>query len=163
MDWSDRVLGSTVAKQLRERTTAPLLRIGSDIFDRTSLSHVACFNFVAAANLSTILNRELRVKNTRDLFETIAPAALALPHLGAVSLAVLGAAFEAKGIGGAAPLEAWVTKHSAKNDPLVTFDTIKHREAAAAKAERRTRQHITHARKSKAHGLRLARFHRKAS
>jgi hypothetical protein len=29
-----------------------------------------------------------------------------LPHLGAVSLAVLGAAFEVKGIGGNAPLES---------------------------------------------------------
>lgn len=44
---------------------------------------------------------------------------------GVVSLAVLGAAFEAKGLGGDAPLEAWVKQHQDKDETLTTFSTIK--------------------------------------
>jgi len=164
MDLSPRILGTGLAKQLRERASAPLLRIGSDVFDRNALAHVHCFNFIAAAHLDRTL-RELGVKSTRDVFERIPPSALALPQIGAISLAVLGAAFEARGIGGAAPLEAWVRRHalagdSRGKDPLVTFTTIKHREAAAAKAERRTRKQIKQTRRQQAHSLRLARFHK---
>src|SRR4029077_14569041 len=105
---------------------APLLRIGADTFDRKQLAAVACYNFVAAANLSRVL-ADLKVKDTRDVFHNVPPTALALPHLGAVSLAVLGAAFEHKGLGGDAPLEAWVTKHrpTDQRGEFLTFSTIK--------------------------------------
>jgi hypothetical protein len=154
MDYSARVLGTGMSKTLHDRARAPLLRIGSDAFDRVALAHVECFNYVAAANLSAILNEYLRVSNTRDLFERIAPSALALPRLGAVALAVLGACFELKRIGGEAPLEAWVQRHAKKDaaHPLVTFTTIKHREALAAQRTRKP------ARRSKTSRLRLARF-----
>lgn len=125
MDLSTRVLGSGVAHQLQDRAEAVLLKIGRDTFTRADLAQVACFNFMAAANLSTVLTRELRVKDTADVFHHVAPSALALPRVGAVALAVLGAAFEAKGLGGDHPLEQWVRAHTKKDLPLRTFTTLK--------------------------------------
>ena len=99
MDLSASILGKSVVAYLTERQAAAVLRIGRDVFTRSSLSSVACFNFLAAANLSKILNAELQVKDTRFVYEHIHPDRVALPRLGAVSLAVLGAAFEIKGLG----------------------------------------------------------------
>jgi len=159
MDLSNRVLGSSVAKQLRERAGAVLLQIGRDEFHRADLARVACYNFTAAANLSKILNRELRVKDTADVFHHIHPQALALPHLGAVAIAVLGAAFEAKRLGGDHPLENWVRHHTEHHtvDEVVTFGSLKHRQEKITK---------THAHRTKAHRARVTRFperRRKAS
>src|SRR5262245_15334649 len=111
MNLSRRVLGAYVVDAITAKTAAPLLQIGSDTFYRHDFAKIDCFNFVAAANLSKIL-KELRVKNCRDLFERFAPSELLLPRLGAVSLAVLGAAFELKRIGGDAPLETWLARHA---------------------------------------------------
>lgn len=158
MDLSNRVLGSNVATQLRQRATSVLLQIGSDTFDRAALAHVACFNFTAAAILSAILNRELKVTNTKDVFQNVSPRELALPRLGAVSIAVLGAAFEAMGLGGDAPLEAWVMKHTAKDVKVVTFVSLKARDEEERAAEKRRAKNRKHARRDQAHGLRLARF-----
>ena len=142
MDLSPRILGGTVARFLTERAAAPLLTIGSDTFDRRALSTVACFNFAAAANLSQIL-KTLNVKNTRDVFDNVAPWDLALPRLGPISLAVLGAAFEHKQLGGASPLEAWVIKHrnpDQKRDEFVTFTTMKHKHDALERTRTRPRR-----------------------
>lgn len=158
MDFSARVLGTGVATQLRERISKPVLSIGSDHFTRSSLAHVDCFNYIAASNLTTILSKELRVKNTRDLFENVSPTALALPRLGVIALAVLGAAFEAKGIGGSNPLEAWLMKHLEGDKPIRTFDTIKHREAAEAAKERAERKKRKSQRRDKAQAIRVERF-----
>ncbi len=160
MDLSTRVLGTNVVTHLRERAAAVLLRIGRDSFDRAAFSHVACFNFAAAANLSALLNRELRVKDTRDLFERIPPALLAIPRLGSVSLAVLGAAFEIKKIGGDAPLEAWVRRHQDKDTKIVTFDSMKHHAAdlLAARDERQRAAARTRGRRNQAHRLRVDRY-----
>ena len=62
MDLSNRVLGSYVAKQMRERVSSVLLRIGRDTFTRADLARVECFNFTAAANLSAILGRVSRFR-----------------------------------------------------------------------------------------------------
>jgi hypothetical protein len=155
MDFSNRVLGQSTARTLQARVSAPLLKIGRDTFTRADLAHVECFNFIAAANLSAILNRELQVKDTADVFRHIAPAALALPRLGAVALAVLGAAFEAKGLGGDHPLESWVRNHTEhqRDDEIVTFGSLKHRQENTHTGKRRT-------------GRRVSRFtsrHKKAS
>jgi hypothetical protein len=115
---------------LTERQKSSVLRIGSDAFDRSMLAGVACYHFTAAANLSRLLNNELRVANTRELFDKIDPARLAIPRLGAVSLAVLGAAFEAKGIGGKSPLESWFQKH---RDSTISFYSLKHQTENDAK------------------------------
>lgn len=122
MDFSNAVLGSSVVKYLRERRDATVLQIGKDRFDRATLAGVACFHFVAAANLSKVLNAELRVRDTRDVFDNVSPERLVLPRLGAVSLAVLGAAFEARGLGGSEPLTTWFRKH---RDSTVTFHALK--------------------------------------
>jgi hypothetical protein len=137
MIFSDRILGTTTVRHLRERTAAAVLVIGKDRYTRADLARVACFNYVAAANLSAAIHA-FQVKDTKDLFQRIAPSSLALPRVGAIALACLGAAFELKGLGGDAPLETWVTKHATNQaHPLATFDTIKRREAVAAKEERR--------------------------
>lgn len=127
MDLSSKVLGKTVVERLRETRELPVLKIGKDVFTRGELATVECFNFAAAANLTRILKDELVIRDTKALFETVGPLDLALPRLGAVSLAVLGAAFEAKGLGAGAPLEAWMKLHTPGDAQMVTFLSIKHR------------------------------------
>ena len=134
MDLSVRLLGTRTTTQLRERVRAAVLQVGSDTFTRKDLAGVECFNFTAAASLTKILT-DLHIKNCRDLFERLSPYDLALPRLGAISLAVLGAAFEQKGIGGDAPLEAWAQKHLDADHPAIrTFTTVK--------TERTKRDHL---------------------
>lgn len=157
---SSRVLGAAVSDQLTKRTTAVILRIGLDVFDRRSLAKVDCFNFTAAANLSAILNRELEVKDTRFVFEHVPPSALALPRLGAISLSVLGACFEAKGLSGDAPLEAWVRRHSKStgDDAVVSFYSLKKRHADEEAVARAAIQSRRHSRRRQAHRTRVDRF-----
>jgi hypothetical protein len=137
MDFSAKILGRSVVAYLVERHDAAVLQIGRDRFARADLASVACFNFTAAANLSRHL-QSLGVRDTRDVFEHVHPDRLAIPHLGAVSLAVLGAAFESKGLGAPAPLETWFQKH--RGAP-VTFATLKAHELEKkpARPARRTR------------------------
>lgn len=141
MDYAPAVLGEYQSHKLQERTRGIVLQIGSDVFTRADLAKVECFSYVAAANLSAALTKELRAKSTRDVFERIAPQDVALPRVGVVAFAVLGAAFEAKGLGGDRPLERWVEAHSEK---VVTVDTFKAREQRAAvkarKQEARSRR-----------------------
>lgn len=158
MRLSDKVLGVSIVRELRAKTAQPILQIGSDTFTRRELSKVECYNFTAAANLSAILNRQLRVKNLREVFEIVSPQDLAVPRLGTISLAVLGAAFEAKGIGGANPLESWVKRHLKNGAALVTFDTLKHRDEKEKAAERREKKRRKRERRDQAHQHRVARF-----
>lgn len=133
MDLSASVLGRNIVSYIVERQKASVLTIGRDAFDRGSLAGVECFNFTAAANLSKLL-QSIGVKDTRDLFDNVNPERLVLPRLGAVSLAVLGAAFQAKRIGGATPLAAWFQKH--RDGSLVTFASLKHRDDRAVSSPR---------------------------
>ena len=162
MDLSARVLGASVAEQLTKRLTAPLLTIGKDRFGRRDLAKVDCFNFTAAANLSAILNRELEVKDTKFVFEHVPPSALAVPRLGAISLAVLGACFIAKGLGGAHPLETWVRRHAKTPDDddasLVSFLAIKKRHAVEVAAEHDAEVSRKRSRRNQAHRTRVERF-----
>lgn len=142
MNLSTRILGSTAVRQLEAATTAGVLQVGSDRLTRSDLAAVGCFNFLAARNLSALL-QGVPVKNLRDLYTRLAPGALALPHMGVISLAVLGAAFEAKGIGGETPLESWVRLHThgdTPNQAMVTFYTLKKRELSEHAAARRRRR-----------------------
>lgn len=143
MNLSTTILGSTAVKQLQATSSAWVLEVGSDRLTRAQLAQVGCYNFVAARNLSTVL-QEIPAKNLADLYARVAPTDMALPHLGVISLAVLGAAFEAKGIGGDAPLESWVQRHATKPDAaMVSFHTLKRRELAEqaeARKQRRTRR-----------------------
>ena len=148
-----------MVSKLQERRSAVLLRIGKDGFTRGALAGVDCFNFIAAANLSAILNKELQVKDTRDVFDRIPPAALALPHLGAFAIAVLGAAFEVKRIGGDAPLVAWIRRHAGAKDAKVhTFVSLKQHEAKDRAEERKADRANRETRRAKAHRLRRDRF-----
>jgi hypothetical protein len=161
MDLSPRVLGRDAATKIAARAGAPLLKLGSDVFYRRDLAAVGCFNFMAAATLSR-LAADLGVRNTRHLFEHTPPSELAIPHLGAVALAVLGAAFEARGLGGDHPLETWVTRHRAEGArEFVTFDTLKHQAAAREIGERkaaRARKARKAGRRDKAQRLRGDRY-----
>ena len=136
MNLSTTLLGTTAVRALQQTATRPVLQIGSDRLTRADLAEVECFNFLAAGHLTHVLHTQLRVKNLKDVYENIAPTQLALPTIGVVSLAVLGAAFEAKGLGGEDPLENWARKHAlpgrkGKGEPhLTTFSTIKKHEAA---------------------------------
>jgi hypothetical protein len=146
-----RVLGKSIAEAIALRAVKPVLTIGRDQFRRSDLAGVACFNFTAASNLSNLI-AALQLRDTRDLFDNIPPTALVLPRLGSVSLAVLGAAFEAKGLGGDAPLETWFTNHRAPeaSREFVTFDSLKHAEAKRESGEKKARKH----RRDRSHGRR---------
>jgi hypothetical protein len=138
MNLSARILGTSTADKLQRQATGIILKIGKDTFTKRSLADIDCFNFLAAQRLSALL-QDFGVTSTQDVFDHVSPMMLAIPKLGAISLAVLGAAFEAKGLGGAHPLEAWVLKHAdAQHQSLTTFATFKHR-AKDMEAERRTK------------------------
>jgi hypothetical protein len=101
------------------------------------------------------------------LYEQVPPTNLALPHMGVISLAVLGAAFEARKIGGSNPLESWVKSHAKGNgdvkQAMVTFHTMKVRELAEARNEKREIKQRQRGRRNQAHKLRVARFTARAS
>lgn len=161
MQLSSAVLGAGAVKRLEGIGAEAVVTIGSDRLTRQQLAKVGCFNFVAAKNLSHLL-RDLGVKDLRDLYERVAPADLVLPHLGVISLAVLGAAFEAKGIGGSKPLENWVRTHSEK---VRTFDSMKHaqqREQQAVAAEKKAIKRRKARRQTEAHEIRVERFEKRA-
>jgi hypothetical protein len=160
MDFSTKILGTAVVTALQTRTARPVLMIGKDAFTRSDLASVTCFNFVAAATLSTCL-APLKLKSTKDLFETIPPAALALPRLGSIALAVLGAAFEAKGLGGDHPLETWMQQHApagAKRPIFTTFHTVKARDAKERRAEAKGKKRRQRQRRDAAQQMRVERF-----
>lgn len=138
---SARVLGAHTVAALTARVRNAVLVIGRDRFTRADLAGVECFSYVAAANLSAQLEA-FKPVDTRDVFNRLSPLALAVPRLGAVSLAVLGAAFEHKGL---PTLDLWVTKHRAPTDTreIVTFATIKARSADAKAARREHRRATT--------------------
>lgn len=158
MNLSTSVLGSSACEHLRKTAGCAPDRIRP----AHDLARVGCFNFVAARLLSNALHDELKVKNLRQVFEEIPPSALALPHVGVISLAVLGAAFEVKGIGGEAPLESYVRRHARQDksgEPhITTFYTIKKRELDEQARERKERKQKKAARRNKAHQLRVERF-----
>lgn len=158
MDLSSVILGSAVVNTLKDRQKSAVLTIGKDTFTRAELAHVDCFNYMAAANLSAILLRELRVKDTAEVFNLVSPHDLALPRLGAISLAVLGAAFEAKGLGGNAPLENWMRRHLHEDAKLTTFGALKHRDEAEHARERKQKRERKAARRNQAHRIRVDRF-----
>jgi hypothetical protein len=133
---SESILGKHIVEKLQARGSAPVLTIGRDTFTRPQLSRIGCFNFAAAARLTHLLT-ELEVKDTRDLFERFGPAHLAIPGLGAICLATVGAAFEILKIG---TLSDYITRHHPKGDPMVTFHTMKDHvlDAKAARDEKKT-------------------------
>jgi len=157
MDLSTAVLGKSVVTRLRVRQLEALVRLGSDTFTREALAINGCTNYIAAANLSAILNREFRIVDTRDVYSRITPDALAIPKLGAFTLAVLGACFQIKGIGGDRPLESWIRKHRGDHK-VVSFDTLKQRDQQAARAEKRTAKTRKTSRRNSAHRLRTDRY-----
>jgi hypothetical protein len=135
---STTLLGTSAVRALQQTATRPVLQVGSDRFTRADLAGVECYNWMAAGHLTHVLHEQLQVKNLKDVYDNVPPQALALPTIGVVSLAVLGAAFEAKGLGGDEPLESWARRHAlpgkkGQGEPrLTTFYTIKKHEAAQA-------------------------------
>jgi hypothetical protein len=160
MNLSTTILGSTAVRQLEASNKAYVLQVGSDKLTRAELAKVGCFNFVAARNVTAVL-KELDVKSLADLFTRLPPYAVAVPHMGAISLAVLGAAFEAKKIGGETPLESWVRKHAGERtevQAMVSFNTMKRRELAELAAEKKTKAQRKRARRQQAHTIRATRL-----
>jgi hypothetical protein len=156
MDLPPSILGKTIVDQLNARIGAPVLTIGADVFTRAQLARVKCFNFAAAARLSHLLTQELHVKDTKDLYLNISPASLAIPGLGAISLATIGAAFELKGLGN---LSHYIKHHYTKGAEVVTFATMKtnRRDRQAAAAEKTAAATRSRSRRRQAHELRVGR------
>jgi hypothetical protein len=142
---STAILGKSAVDRLTAAASSVLV-IGKDQLTRADLAQVGCYNFTAARILSAVLHDELQVDSLRQVYDQIDPQALALPRLGVISLAVLGAAFEARGIGGSNPLESYVRKHAAARAngaggkaqarELTTFDTFKRQARAREQAAR---------------------------
>ena len=153
---SRTILGKSIVERLEHRASDPVLVIGADYFTRPQLSKIGCFNFLAAARLTHLLNVELKVKSTRDLFLNYGPQHLALPGLGAISLATVGAAFEVMKLGN---LEDYVARHHHKGDHSVTFARMKVNvlDQQAAAAEKRDKKRRQRSRGRTAHELRVAR------
>jgi hypothetical protein len=165
MNLAPTILGTTACTQLQRTADEAILAVGTDRLGRRELAGVGCYNFTAARNLGTVL-KPLQLPSLKYLYEHVPPSSLALPHLGVISLAVLGAAFEARKIGGASPLESWVRSHAEGGNEkraMVTFHTLKLREAAEQAREQKAARQRRHARRTKAHTLRLARFGDQAS
>lgn len=139
MDTSGPLLGVTATKYITETQTTVILTCGSDRLTRADFAGVQCFNFMAVRNLNDAL-QGVGVKNLRELFERVSPIDFAIPHVGVIALAALGAAFEAAGVGGSTPLANWAKKH-ANGSPLRTFDTIKAHRAAPQVRGRSRRRH----------------------
>lgn len=144
MNYGHHLLGLGTARTLQERAQESIIKIGNDGFTRGHLAKLDCFNFSSAKNsvLKLLLESELigepgntrKPRNTRDLFYNVPPTRLAKPGIGSVTLAVLGALFEAKGLGGDDPLQAWVDHHKVED---VTFSTLKMRDERDRDEERK--------------------------
>jgi hypothetical protein len=161
MNLASSILGSTAVKYLRDSASAHVLRVGTDTLTRGQLAAVQCYNFHAARLLTNVLNEHIKAPNLRYVFEKVPPLALALPNVGSISLAVLGAAFEAKRIGGETPLENYVKKHTTKTNGeanFVTWSTLKHRDQAETARENKERKKRKRQRRNKAHEIRVDRF-----
>lgn len=158
MNLAPAILGSTAVEKLKETAHAAVIQVGRDKITRAQLARVECYNFAAARNLSHILTEVLGVPNLKHVYEQVPPAALAVPRLGVVSLAVLGAAFEALGIGGDTPLESYVERHRPEHAKTISFPTLKHREQSEEARERQERKRRKRQRRNQAHQLRTKRF-----
>lgn len=157
MELAAQILGTGTVEKMQERIKKPILTIGEDRFTRRHLAVIDCFNFLAAATLSNIV-ATLKVNNTSDLYKRIPPSALALPGLGVISLATLGAAFEHK-LG--KTLTDYINHHrDDRNSKVVTFHTMKHN-AVDVKLDRKAAKEEKvrkHARSNRAHQTRTDRF-----
>lgn len=157
MNLEASILGSTAVKHLQESAASPVLQVGTDRLTRSQLAAVECYNFHAARLLTHILHDALKAPNLQWVYDKLPPAALAVPRMGVVSLAVLGAAFEAKGIGGSYPLASYVKKHL-DGGHIVTWDTLKAREHAEVQRENKDRKARKRQRRDQAHKIRVERF-----
>jgi hypothetical protein len=161
MNLAPTILGNYAVTQLQKTAGEVILEVGSDKLGRKELAAVGCYNFHAARNLSAVV-KSLQIPNLKYLFEHVPPSDLALPHMGVISLAVLGAAFEVRKVGGSNPLLSWVQLHAPHgNDAkqaMVTFHTLKMRELAEARNEKQAIKDRKQTRRNKAHKLRVARF-----
>jgi len=161
MQLPDHILGKNAVQTIKDRIQAPVLVIGSDKFTRGHLASLNCFNFLAAATLSNVLTHHLKVKNVSDLFYNFAPSTLALPGLGVISLATLGAAFEQR-LG--KTLSDYIDRHRGEHD-VVTFATIK-AQSADSKAEKLAKKEERKRKRSRnrqAHEHRVKRFVERAT
>lgn len=158
MNLSTSILGTTAVEQLQKTARAAVVEFGSDKLTRADLARVGCYNFMAAKNLSARVNAAVTVKSLKQLYDEVPWTALALPRVGTVSLAVLGACFEAKGIGGEEPLEAYVKKHNEPDQALVTWTTLKHHEEQEQAQARKAAKKRKAQRRDQAHKIRTERF-----
>ena len=134
---SAQVYGSTAVRHVQERIDRAVLKVGRDRLTRADLAGVACFSFVAAQNLTALLET-VNVDSLAQLYQKISPYDLAIPKLGVISLMVLGAAFEVKGIG---TIESWAEKHRRSDqDHLLSFTAIKAKHEHNGHATTRRRQ-----------------------
>ena len=158
MNLATSVLGSTTVKRLEQAGGEHVLIVGNDKLTRGDLAKVGCYNFAAAKNLTRAL-ADWNITNLKQLFHQVPPWQFAVPHVGVITLAVLGAAFEAKGIGGESPLETYAQKHAdGAKRALVTFDTYKHQQQREAAAERKAKRKRKAERRNQAHTMRVNRF-----
>ncbi len=127
---AEKLLGADFVHRLQNRDDPPL-RIGSETWTRHEIAaQLGCLH-TAAARLLTAAANEIGAKNVRDLYRRSTPYTFARHGLGPTTMYVLWRLFESQGL----DAEAW--SHGGTAGAMVTFETMKKREA---KAEQRTRE-----------------------
>jgi len=122
-----KVFGTSFVKDYTEHV---VLTVGNDTWTRGELGRLGVVQARACSILSGIA-KQLKVKSTRDLYDETSPHSLAEFPCGVVTLYVLFAIFLDKDL----DPDAWY--RAGKNQAVVTFTSLKHRELEARERERR--------------------------
>ena len=126
-------------------TKTPILTIGKDSWTRQEIVAMGITQTVACGNLSKI-TKQLGVLNTKDLFERTSPYSFTEFRAGVATLYVLFAVFAEKGLD---PTQWYQGK--SESQILVTFESLKHREAQARARERADERKRARSKRARTH------------
>lgn len=124
------ILGSTFIQHLMD-PKYPALRIGKDVWTKHEVAINLGIVQTKACGILSGICKQLKVKDTADLFEHTSPYTFAEFPAGVTTMYVMFAAFADKGL----DPNKWY--HRGEKEALVSFLSLKHRELLA---ERRTKE-----------------------
>jgi hypothetical protein len=136
------IFGSTYVKHL---TDSPILTIGSDHWTRADVAAMGITQTVACGNLTKIA-KGLGVRSLRDLFDRTSPYSFTEYRAGVATLFVLFAAFADRGL----DPSTWY-RGKKPTDVIVTFYSLKKRDADARARERRDERKRSRATRRETH------------
>jgi hypothetical protein len=136
------IFGATYLKYFTEDA---VLTIGTDTWSRADVVAMGVTQTVACGNLSKIA-KSLGVRNLQDLYARTSPYSFTEYRAGVATLYVLFAAFADKGLDPA----KWYRGKS-ESAVLVTFESLKHREAKARERERQDERKRSRSKRARQH------------